>query len=241
MQTRNQPYEDRDEAGVCLAKVMSDLRGARDAVVLGLSRGGVPVARRVADALELPMDVLVVRKLPSPGNPELALGAIAENGAEVLNEDVLRWVSDKDAVLAQARAQQRVELRRRAALYRGDQPPVPLKDKHAVIVDDGAATGATARAAIVSARLSGANRVTVALPVAPPETCSELALEADDVRCPWTPVYFVSVAACYRHFSQVDDRQVIQALALARARHAGPGVLSNAVERGTPLERIRCQ
>ncbi len=231
MQTRNQPYEDRNEAGVCLARVMSDLHGARDAVVLGLSRGGVPVARRVADVLELPMDVLVVRKLPSPGNPELAMGAIAENGAEVLNEDVLRWVADKDAVLAQARVQQREELLRRAALYRGDRPPAALEEKHAVIIDDGAATGATARAAIVSARRSGANRVTLALPVAPPETCSELAMEADSVRCPWTPVYFVSVGACYRHFPQVDDRQVIEALARARRPlHAGPGVLPGAVD-----------
>jgi putative phosphoribosyl transferase len=213
MQTRNQPYEDRDEAGTCLAKELSDLHGAKDTVVLGLCRGGMPVARRVADALELPLDVLVVRKLPAPGNPELAMGAIAENGAEVLNTDVLRWVVDTKSALARAREQQGAELQRRAALYRGDRPSLSLEHKHALIVDDGAATGATARAAIVSARRSGASRVTVALPVAPPETRSELAMEADDLRCPWTPVYFVSVGACYRQFPQVADRQVVEALA----------------------------
>lgn len=213
MQRRNQPYEDRNEAGDCLAKEMDDLRGAKNTVVLGLCRGGIPVARRVALALELPLDVLVVRKLPSPGNPELAMGAIAENGAEVLNEDVLHWIPDRETALENARTVQQGELNRRATLYREGRPRLPLGRQHAIIIDDGAATGATARAAIVSARLSGASRITVGLPVAPPETCAELEREAEDVRCLWTPAYFVSVGACYRKFPQVDDTQVRKELA----------------------------
>lgn len=228
MRMRNQPYEDRDEAGVCLAQEMEDLRGTKDAVVLGLCRGGVPVARRVALALDLPLDVLVVRKLPAPGNPELAMGAIAEGGAEVLNEDVLRWIPNRDSALEKARTIEHAELNRRAQLYREAGPRVTLEGQHAIIIDDGAATGATARAAIASARLSGASRITLGLPVAPPETCGELEKDADEVRCPWTPAYFVSVGAYYRQFPQVDDTLVRKALAprprqIGRQREVQPG------------------
>jgi putative phosphoribosyl transferase len=168
----------------------------------------------MARQLNLPFDILVVRKLPAPGNPELALGALSEGGAEVLNEDVLRWIVDAETTLASVCAREEAELERRVSLYRGGRQLQPLTGSHAVLVDDGAATGATMRAAITAARNAGAARITVALPVAPRETCEELASEADEVRCLWQPDYFQSVGACYRHFPQVTDSQVREALGI---------------------------
>lgn len=226
MKTRTQPFEDRQEAALCLAEALSDLARspwpAREhaaaggpephTLILGLTRGGVPLAHTLSSHLNLPFDILVVRKLPAPGNPELALGAIAEHGAEVLNEDILRWVVDAEETLASVCAREERELERRVRLYRGGRKSHPLNGKHVVLVDDGAATGATMRAAIAAARKAGAAHVTVALPVAPKETCEELAAEADDVRCLWQPDWFQSVGAHYRHFPQVSDTQVQEAL-----------------------------
>ena len=233
MKPRTQPFENRRDAALCLAEALSDLarppwklresataQGAGPpgppVLILGLTRGGVPLAHTVAHQLHLPFDILVVRKLPAPGNPELALGAIAEHDAEVLNEDVLRWIVDAEETLASVCAREQKELERRVQLYRGGRKSLSLAGTHAVLVDDGAATGATMRAAIAAARKAGAARVTVALPVAPRETCEELAAEADAVRCLWRPDWFQSVAAYYRHFPQVSDTQVQEALAVAR-------------------------
>jgi putative phosphoribosyl transferase len=159
-----------------------------------------------------------VRKLPAPGNPELAIGAICEYGAEVLNEDVLRWIVDAEQTLASVGAREQKELERRVHLYRGGHKNQPLAGKNVVLVDDGAATGATMRAAIAAARKAGAARVTVALPVAPRETCEELAAEADEFRCLWEPEWFQSVGAYYRHFPQISDIQVQEALGTPRER-----------------------
>ena len=232
MKTRTQPFEDRQDAALCLADTLSDLArppwparepdsaktGGPHTLILGLTRGGVPLAHTLARQLNLPFDVLVVRKLPAPGNPELAIGAIAEHGAEVLNEDVLRWIVDAEETLASVCAREEKELERRVRLYRGGRRNHPLAGNHAVLVDDGAATGATMRAAIAAARKAGAARVTVALPVAPKETCEELAAEADEVRCLWQPDWFQSVGAYYRHFPQVSDAQVQEALGVPRDR-----------------------
>ncbi len=226
MKTRSQPYEDRHEAAICLAEALSDLvqppgpagkaaltRGAAPrTVLLGLTRGGVPIADTIARQLHLPFDCIVVRKLPVPGNPELAMGAISEYGAKVANEGILRWIPDPEETLASVRVREEIELGRRVCLYRGNRGGFPLRGNHVVLVDDGAATGATMRAAIAAARNAGAGRVTVALPVAPRETCEELAATADEVRCVWQPESFQSVGACYRHFPQVDDHQVLEAL-----------------------------
>ena len=230
MKTRTQPFEDRQEAALCLAETLSDLArppwpardsaptkgGATHTLILGLTRGGVPLAQTLAHQLNLPFDILVVRKLPAPGNPELALGAISEHGAEVLNEDILRWIVDAEETLASVCAREEKELERRVRLYRGGRKGHTLAGYHVVLVDDGAATGATMRAAIAAARKAGAARVTVALPVAPKETCEELAAEADEVRCLWQPDWFQSVGAYYRHFPQVSDTQVQQALGVPR-------------------------
>jgi putative phosphoribosyl transferase len=228
---RTQPFEDRQDAALCLAQMLADLARAPatsrtsfqtsttakppppDTLLLGLTRGGVPVARVLAGALHLPFDLLVVRKLSVPGNPELAMGAISEHGAEVLNEDVLRWIVDAEKALAAACAKETKELERRVRLFRSGRKNHPLAGNHVVLVDDGAATGATMRAAIAAARKAGAARVTVALPVAPKETCEELADEADEVRCLWQPDWFQSVGAYYRHFPQVSDAEVKEALA----------------------------
>jgi putative phosphoribosyl transferase len=232
MKTRNQPFEDRQEAALCLAEALSDLakspwparepapaeRPQPHTLILGLTRGGVPIAQTLSRQLNLPFDILVVRKLPTPGNPELALGAISEHGAEVLNEDILRWVVDAEKTLASVCAREERELERRVRLYRGGRNRHPISGNHVVLVDDGAATGATMRAAIAAARNAGAAHVTVALPVAPKETCEELADEADEVRCLWQPDWFQSVGAYYRHFPQVNDTQVLEALDIVPER-----------------------
>jgi putative phosphoribosyl transferase len=232
MNTRTQPFQDRQEAALCLAEILADLApapweararstGNEDrphTVLLGLTRGGVPVARTLANRLHLPFDLLVVRKLPAPGNPEVAMGAMSERGAEVLNEDVLRWVVDAERALSSACARESREIERRVSLYRGGRRSHRLAGNHVVLVDDGAATGATMRAAIAAARKEGAARITVALPVAPKETCDELANEADEVRCLWQPYWFQSVGACYRHFPQVSDAQVLEAIGVPPER-----------------------
>ncbi len=249
MKTRTQPFEDRQEAALCLADTLSDLAlspwpprnsepnksGTSHTVILGLTRGGVPLAHTLAHQLNLPFDILVVRKLPAPGNPELAMGAISEHGAEVLNEDILRWIVDAEETLASVCAREEVELERRVRLYRGGRKSHPLAGNHVVLVDDGAATGATMKAAIAAARKAGAARVTVALPVAPKETCEELAAEADEVRCPWQPDWFQSVGACYRHFPQVSDTQVQEALGLPGERSKASHPAASAPQAQHPL------
>ncbi len=226
---RSIPYENREEAAQSLFALMEETvapplcdehrsgtperRWPYD-LVLGLCRGGVPVAVHLARAMGLPMDVLIVRKLPTPGNPELALGAMVENGAEALNEDVLRWIPRNAEVLAHVRSRELEELRRRSELYRHGRAAPELRGLDVLVVDDGAATGATARAAVASARMAGAHRVDVALPVAPPETGAEIESVADRLFCPWRPTYFLSVGNYYQHFPQVSDSEVQKALEL---------------------------
>jgi len=196
-------YRDRAEAGEALATALVD---ERDLVVLGLVRGGVPVAAAVAERLGAPLDALVVRKLGVPWAPEVAFGALGPGGVLILNEEIASRlsVSDVDAVVAAETA----ELARREARYRGDRPPVNLAGRTAVVVDDGLATGATARAAVAVARLLGASRVVVAVPVGAPEAVALLAAEADRVVCPVAPAEFGAVSRFYEDFRQVDDRTV---------------------------------
>lgn len=206
-----EPFRDRSEAGRVLA---ADLKGRRGtgAVVLGLPRGGIPVAYEVAQALELPLDVFVVRKLGLPGQPELAMGAVASGGTRVLNEDVLRSARVSDATLERVVAEELAELERRERLYRGERSPLDLRDRAAILVDDGLATGSSMLAAVNAVRRLGARSVTVAVPVAPLETCDTLASEADDLVCPRTPQPFFSVGAWYDDFTQVSDTEVRELL-----------------------------
>lgn len=223
-------FTDRRDAGRRLAGVLAErplVRALVDPVVLGLPRGGVPVAAEVALALGAPLDVLVVRKLGLPRQPELAMGAIGERGARVLNHDVLVQGRVSAEELAAVERRERAEVEARLLLFRGDAPPVDLAGRTAVIVDDGVATGATARVASLVARELGAASVLLAMPVGAPDSVAELAAmpEVDEVVCLSTPNGFMSVGMHYLDFRQTTDAAVQAILADAhRDRHGGrPG------------------
>jgi predicted phosphoribosyltransferase len=201
-------YEDRAEAGRWLGRALLRRPPEGPTVVLGLPRGGVPVAARIADALDAPLDVLVVRKVGVPGQPEVAMGAVATGGVSVRNEDVLAMLPRAASLFARVAARERVELARREAAYRGDRPPLRLDGRTAILVDDGVATGATVRAAIVAARALGASRVVVAVPVASREALAQVEAEADEVVCLQAPERFVAVGLWYEQFPQLSDAEV---------------------------------
>jgi predicted phosphoribosyltransferase len=180
--------------------------------VLALPRGGVPVGAEVARALRAPLDVVLVRKLGVPRQPELAMGAIGENGVRVLNEEVLSSVDVSPAQLARVEARERAELERRVAQYRGGRPPAPVAERSAIIVDDGLATGSTARAAIQVVRALGAAQVVLAVPVAPPDTVRALERVADVVVAVVTPTPMWAIGAWYDDFSQTTDEEVVRLL-----------------------------
>ena len=210
-------YADRREAGVELADQLSALRGRDDVVVLGLPRGGVPVAYEVAVALGAPLDVFVVRKLGVPGHAELAMGAIASGGVRVMNEDVLAWYSMPEAAIEQVAHAEGLELERREREYRNDQPLVNVEGRIVVLVDDGLATGSTMRAAVQAVRMLAPARIVVAVPVGAADTCRALAATADDVVCARTPEPFSAVGLWYRDFSQTTDEEVRELLEQSRA------------------------
>ena len=211
-------YENRREAGIDLARSLQEYRGRPEVIVLGLPRGGVPVAYEVARALAVPLDVYVVRKLGLPGHEEFAMGAIASGGTIVVNPDVERFVSPQ--VVEQVAATERRELERRERLYRGERPPLDLARRTAILVDDGLATGSTMRAAARAVRRQGAGRVVIAVPVAAPDTCAEIRSEADEVVCPYTPDPFRAVGLWYDDFDQTSDDEVRDLLARATANVA---------------------
>jgi putative phosphoribosyl transferase len=188
----------------------------RDAVVLGLARGGVPVASEVARALDLPLDVFAVRKLGVPGHEELAMGAIASGGVRVLNDDVIEHLSPPEDVIESVSAHEQEELDRRERSYRDGREPVAVAGRTAILVDDGLATGSSMRAAVKALRQRGAVRIVVAVPVAPPAVCVELESEADTVVCACTPEPFHAVGAWYDDFAQVTDDDVRRTLAEAK-------------------------
>lgn len=211
-------FRDRSDAGRRLASRLQFLRG-EDVVVLGLPRGGVPVAVEVARTLGAPLDVILVRKLGVPAQPELGLGAIGESGARVINPDVVRYAHVSEAQIAQVEQKERAELQRRAQRFRGDVPHESLAGRTAVIVDDGIATGSTARAACQVARALGAATVVLAVPVAPPSADRTLRGDADEVICLETPERFQAIGEWYEDFAQTSDEEVV---ALLRAARAGP-------------------
>lgn len=214
------PYFDRTAAGEVLADELGQVAGS--VLVLGLARGGVPVAGPVAEALGAELDVLIVRKLGLPGQPELAMGAIAGVGEElhvVRNEQIAREV-DADA-MEEVRRREVRELRRRELAYRGDRPPIDVRDRVVILVDDGLATGSTMRAAVEAVRRQKPARVIVAVPVGGLESCRRLAQIADQVVCAWIPRYFSAVGQAYRDFSSVSDDEVQRVLAESTARRPG--------------------
>jgi len=208
-------FADRVQAGQLLAARLQHLRG-RPLVVLGLPRGGVPVAAQVAAALDAALDGIVVRKLGVPVQPEVAMGAIGEDGVRVLNPEVVRMAAVTDRQLAEVEAHERAELERRARTFRGQRPRLGLTGHVAVVVDDGIATGATARAACLIARAQGAAWVVLAVPVAPPEWTARLGDAADEYVCVATPEQFQAVGQFYADFSQTSDTEVIAALDSSR-------------------------
>lgn len=206
------PYRDRADAGAQLAGHLARYAGRADVVVLGLPRGGVPVAAEVAMALGAPLDVFCVRKLGVPGDEELAMGAIATGGVVVMNDRVVSELGVSAQLLAEVAAAERDELHRQERAYRGDAPPAPLAGRTVLVVDDGLATGATMRAAVRAVRAAGPRRVVVAVPVAAAETCRSLAADADDVVCPLAPEGFRSVGGWYQDFSTTSDAEVRRCL-----------------------------
>ncbi len=208
-------FNDRADAGRQLALHLGFLRG-KDVVVLGLPRGGVPVAFEVARALGAPLDVLLVRKLGVPFHPELAFGAIGEGGVRVISGDVVREARLSDKEMAAVETKELAELQRRSECFRGDQQAVSLKGRTAVIVDDGIATGATARAACQVARAQGASAVVLATPIGGSDTAEQFADCADVVVCLETPVPYFAVGQGYRHFAQTSDGEVVALLNSAR-------------------------
>lgn len=201
-------YRNRVEGGQALAPLLTHYSGRPDVLVLGLPRGGVPVAFQVAKALGVPMDVLVVRKLGVPGHEELAMGALASGGVRVLNDDVVDGLRIPQAVIDRATEKEEPELRRRERLYRSDRPFPEVRGKTLIVVDDGLATGSTMRAAVAALRELQPARIVVAVPTAPERTCTEFAEEADECVCADIPEWFYSVGQSYEEFPQMSDEEV---------------------------------
>jgi predicted phosphoribosyltransferase len=208
-------FSNRAEAGRRLAEKLEKFAGRNDVIVLGLPRGGVPVAYEVARALGVHLDVFIVRKLGVPGFEELAVGAIASGGVRVLNEDVVRALPNADEIIDAVTTKETAELERREENYRGGRPAPDLRGRVVILVDDGLATGATMRAAIRALRQCGVARIVVAVPVGPPETCREVEEEADELVCAMTPESFHAVGQYYEDFSQTSDDEVRELLARA--------------------------
>ena len=202
---RRELFLDRREAGAFLAAQLEAFKGRDDVVVLGLPRGGVPVAFEVARLLRARLDVFVVRKLGLPGHRELAMGAIASGGVRVLNDDVVAYHTVTAETLDAVAREQQVELDRRERVYREGRPLTALAGTVAILVDDGLATGATMKAAAKAVRALGPSRLVIAVPVGPAESCREMLPLADEVICAWTPAEFHAVGQFYRTFDQTTD------------------------------------
>jgi putative phosphoribosyl transferase len=215
-------FPNRAEAGRFLATKLSKYSGGDDVIVLGLPRGGVPVAYEVARALRVPLDVFIVRKLGVPGFEELAVGAIASGGVRVLNEDVARALPNADEIIEAVTKRETAEVERREQKYRDGRPAPEIQGKTAILIDDGLATGATMRAAVKALRQRGVAKIVVAVPVGPPDTCREFEDEADEVVCASAPEFFQAVGQYYEDFSQTSDEEVRKLLASAAAPSQDP-------------------
>ncbi len=218
------PFLDRADAGRRLASVLTGVRGA-DAIVLGLPRGGIPVGYEIAQVLGVPLDVILVRKVGLPAQPELAMGAIGEDGVRLINTEVVQAEQVSERVFAEVEQRERAELRRRAERYRLDRPRAAVAGRTAIVVDDGIATGSTARAACQVARAHGAAQVILAVPVAPRGTVAALSQVADQVVCLESPEPFYAIGQWYQDFSQTSDAEVVRLLRAAADGGTGHEVL----------------
>jgi putative phosphoribosyl transferase len=212
-------FPNRAEAGRQLAEKLDKYAGRDDVIVLGLPRGGVPVAYEVAKRLGVPLDVFIVRKLGVPGFEELALGAIASGGVRVLNDDVVRALPNAQELIESVTAKEMAELERREQSYRDGRPAPELRGRTVILVDDGLATGATMRAAVKALRERGAAKIVVAVPVGAADTCREFEHEVDETVCGISSEWFQAVGQYYDDFSQTSDEEVRQLLARAAERN----------------------
>ncbi len=206
-------FRDRTQAGRELAARLTLYANRSDALVLALPRGGVPVAYEIAKALNLPLDICLVRKLGVPGHKELAMGAIASGGVRVLNYDVISWLAIADKTLEHVAARELRELQRRDRAYRGDRPQPEIRDRTIILVDDGLATGATMRAALRVLQQQHPKAIVIAIPVAPRSGCQALETEVDKLVCLATPEPFYAIGLWYENFAQTTDEQVRNLLA----------------------------
>lgn len=210
-------YSDRREAGKILASKLTKYRDHPDVIVLALPRGGVPVAYEVAQTLNAPLDIFLVRKLGVPGHEELAMGAIATGEVRVLNDEVVEYLNIPESVIDEIAAEELRELKRRERAYRGDRAEPDVRDKTVILVDDGLATGSTIRAAAQALRQQGPKKIVVAVPVSAVQTCDEYRIGVDEIVCAVTPEPFLGVGRWYDDFSQTTDYEVHDLLERARA------------------------
>lgn len=215
-------FRDRAEAGRMLAAQLRGYAHRPDVIVLALPRGGVPVGYEIAKALNVPLDVFIVRKLGVPGYEELAMGAIATGGVRVLNEDVVTSLRVRDEVIDMVATAEQQELERRERLYRGDRPPPDVRGRLVILVDDGIATGATIRAAVAALYQQQPTRLIVAVPIAAPETCEELSAEVDELVCVMTPEPFYAISLWYEDFSPTTDEEVREYLERSAREQPAP-------------------
>jgi putative phosphoribosyl transferase len=208
-------FTDRVDAGRRLASALKDLAD-KDAIILAIPRGGVVVGYEVAKALDIPLDIIIPRKIGAPSNPELAIGAITEDGTLLLDEQLMERLSVPEAYIQQESEAQKREIQRRLKLYRGALPYPILENRSVIIVDDGIATGSTMKAALASVRNRGAKTVTIAIPVGPTSTIRELKEKADIVVCLRTPEAFYAIGQFYEDFAQTADEEVTRLLRLVR-------------------------
>lgn len=207
-----QKFRNRTEAGKLLASQLTDYANRSDVLVLGLPRGGVPVAYEVAKELDAPLDVCLVRKLGVPGHKELAMGAIAAGGVRVINENVIDWLRISPETINEVAAMEIRELDRRSHIYRGNRPLPKVKNHTIILVDDGIATGATIRAAISTLKKQKPRKLVVAVPVAGVSTCEELEAEVDEVVCILKPEDLYAIGLWYEDFQQTTDAEVCELL-----------------------------
>jgi putative phosphoribosyl transferase len=216
-------FRDRADAGAQLARQLAVYRG-QDVLVLGIPRGGVPVAAEVARRLEADLDIVVARKLGAPFQPELALGAVTASGSCWLDSVLLDEIGISREWLEAIIAREIAEARRQEHRFRGTRPTPSMRGRRVIVVDDGLATGATMRAAVRALRQSAAAQLIVAVPVAPPETCAALRYEVDEVIALYEPEPFIAVGLYYRDFRPTDDRQIEELLGSAGAEGSGGGI-----------------
>lgn len=219
-------FRDRRGAGRLLARRLVQYAGRPEVVVLALPRGGVPVAYEVASALEVPLDVFVVRKLGMPGHEEFAIGAVASGGLMVRRPLLIEAYQIPDEIVGRIEARERAELARRERLYGRETGAFDVKGKTVIVVDDGLATGSTMHAAVLALRKALPARIVVAVPVGSPEACEGLRAEADEVVCLATPEHFRAVGQWYADFRQTSDDEVLELLGQARAHPAAAGELA---------------